>query len=111
MKNIFILLFGVLLIHTTSAQSKVETSVRQHTEEMTQVLQLTAAEKTQVYDILLEKELKTVTLRKKYKSDPDTKKAAIKKINPLYNRQLKNVIGKERMVRYNAHKKSKRKQQ
>jgi len=109
MKKTFILLFVIFISYTSFAQSKVANAVKQRTEKLTEVLQLTDAEKTQVYSILLEKETKTVALRKEYKSDPATKKAKIKQINPLYNRQLKNVIGKERMATYNAYKKSKRK--
>ena len=109
MKKIFMLFVGLFLTYSVSAQSKVANVVKQRTEELTEVLQLTESEKTQVHSILLEKELKTAALRKEYKSDPATKKAKIKEINPIYNRQLKNVIGKERMTKYNAYKKSKRK--
>ncbi|PCH99505.1 MAG: hypothetical protein COB81_10995 [Flavobacteriaceae bacterium] len=109
MKKTVILLVALILTYAVNAQSKVENIVKQRTEELTEVLQLTKTEKSQVFKILLEKELKTAALRTEYKSDPDTKKAAIKKINPIYNRQIKDAIGKERMATYNEYKKSKRK--
>jgi len=109
MKKLFILFVGLILTYSVNAQSKTENVVKQRTEELTKVLQLTETEKNQLYDILLEKELKIVAIRKEYKSDPAARKAEIKKINPVYNRKIKDIIGKERMAKYNVYKKSKRK--
>ena len=73
MKKTFILLFTLILTYSVSAQSKAENFIKQRTEELTEVLKLTKTEKSQVYEILLEKELKTTALRKEYKSNPETR--------------------------------------
>lgn len=109
MKKIFILLFVSILSYSVNAQSKSEDAVKQQTDKMTEVIKLTEAEKSQVYKILLEKELKIVALRKEYKTDPETKKVEIKKLHPVYNKQMKAILGKERMSTYNAYKKGQKK--
>jgi len=109
MKNLFILLFLVVTTYTTSAQSKEEIYVKKTTDELEEVLKLSKKEKSKVYDILLEREFKVSAIKKEYKSDPETRSAEMKKINPAYNRQIKDIIGKERMATYNEYKKAQRK--
>jgi len=109
MKNLFILLFIVVTTYTTTAQSKEENLIKQQIEELTEVLQLTETEKSNIYDILLERELKVSAIKTGYKSDPEARSAEMKKINPVYNRKIKDIIGKERMAIYNEYKKEQRK--
>ena len=109
MKNAFILLFVLTISFSSTAQSKEESFVKNTTDELESILKLSKKEKSNVYDILLEKELKVSVIKKEHKSNPETRKAEIKKINPIYNRQIKDIIGKEKMALYNDYKKSKRK--
>ena len=107
MKKIYLLLFGVLLTSALNAQSKVETFAKENTENLSEILEFTEAEYTQVYEILVEKETEFNVLRKKYKDDKHTIKAEIEKLNPIYNRKLKDILGQERMIKYHDYFKAK----
>ena len=107
MKKIHTLLIGFFLASTLNAQSKAEIFAKENTEKLSEILEFTEAEYTQVYDILVEKETEFNVLRKKYKDDKDILKAEIQKLNPIYNRRLKDILGQERMTKYHDYFKAK----
>ena len=107
MKKIYTLLIGFFLASTLNAQSKAEIFAKENTEKLSEILEFTEAEYTQVYDILVEKETEFNILRKKYKDDKDILKAEIQKLNPIYNRRLKDILGQERMIKYHDYFKAK----
>jgi hypothetical protein len=116
MKKTYLLLFGFLLTCSVNAQSKAEIFAKENTEKLSEILQFTETENVQVYDILLEKETEFNVLRKKLKGDKDAIRAEIEKLNPIYNRRLRDILGKERMkkmhdyfkAKYKAYLKSKK---
>ena len=116
MTKAYLLLFGFLLTYSVNAQSKAEIFAKENTEELSEILQFTETENVQVYDILLEKETEFNVLRKKLKGDKDAIRAEIEKLNPIYNRRLRDILGKERMkkmhdyfkAKYKAYLKSKK---
>ncbi|MBL19920.1 MAG: hypothetical protein CMC82_08920 [Flavobacteriaceae bacterium] len=107
MKKAYLLLFGFLLTFSVNAQSKAEIFAKENTEKLSEILQFTETENVQVYNILLEKETEFNVLRKKYQGDKDAIRAEIEKLNPIYNRRLKDILGKERMVKYHGYFKAK----
>ena len=107
MKKVYILLFGFILTCTVNAQSKAENFAKENTEKLSEILQFSEYENVQVYNILLEKETEFNVLRKKYKDDKYTLKAEIQKLNPIYNRRLKDILGKDRMKKYHDYFKAK----
>ena len=107
MKKVFLLFFGLIITCPINAQSKAEIFAKENTEKLSEILDFTEAEYTQVYDILVEKETEFNVLRKKYKDDKDTLKAEIEKLNPIYNRRLKDFLGQERMIKYHDYFKAK----
>ena len=107
MKKIYTLLIGFFLASTLNAQSKAEIFAKENTVKLSKILEFTEAEYNQVYDILVEKETEFNVLRKKYKDDKETLKAEIQKLNPIYNRRLKDILGQERMIKYHDYFKAK----
>ena len=107
MKKVYILLFGVIFTYSLNAQTKAENFAKENTEKLSEILKFTESENVQVYNILLEKETEFNVLRKKYKDDKDTLKAEIQKLNPIYNRRLKDILGKDRMKKYHDYFKAK----
>ena len=107
MKKIHLLLLGLLLTCSVNAQSKAEIFAKENTEKLSEILQFTESENVQVYDILVEKETEFNVLRKKYKDDKDKLKAEIQRLNPIYNRRLKDFLGQERMIKYHDYFKAK----
>ena len=107
MKKIYTLLIGFFLASTLNAQSKAEIFAKENTEKLSEILKFTEAEYIQVYDILVEKETEFNVLRKKYIDDKDIIKSEIQKLNPIYNRRLKDILGQERMIKYHDYFKAK----
>ena len=107
MKKIYLLVFGFILASAVNAQSKEEIFAKENTEKLSEILEFTEDEHTQVYDILVEKETEFNVLRKKYKDDKRTLKAEIEKLNPIYNRRLKDILGPDRMIKYHDYFKAK----
>ena len=100
MKKLYLLLLGFVITGSVNAQSRAENFAKENTEKLSEILQFTESENVQVYDILVEKETEFNILRKKYKDDKDALKAEIQKLNPIYNRRIKDILGKERMEKY-----------
>ena len=107
MKKVYLLLLGFIITCFVNAQSKAENFAKENTEKLSEILQFTEIENIQVYDILVEKETEFNILRKKYKDDKDALKAEIQKLNPIYNRRLKDFLGQERMIKYHDYFKAK----
>ena len=113
MSKITTLLLITLLSISTSVFSfsmtdKAVTSAKNKTADFVQVVQLNADEQTQVYKILLAKEQNTLAARQKFKGDKKGFKAATKPLNKQYNRQIKDIIGKDRMKAMNQYFKEKK---
>ncbi len=108
MKRLLTTVLVLFITISISAQSKAEQKAQDRTDEIEQVLSLNKTEKEKVYTILLEKENEIAILREKHKDDKEVLWAEIKKINPIYNRKLKDFLGKERMGELNTHNRAKR---
>ena len=100
-------MLGFLIASSVNAQSKAEIFAKENTEKLSEILQFTETENIQVYNILVEKETEFNVLRKKLKGDKDAIRAEIEKLNPIYNRRLKDILGKERMKKYHDYFKAK----
>ena len=107
MKKVFLLFLGIIITNPVNAQSKAEIFAKENTEKLSEILEFTEAEYTQVYDILVEKETEFNVLRKKYKNYKDTLNTEIQRLNPIYNRRLKDFLGQERMIKYHDYFKAK----
>ena len=107
MKKVYILLLGFIITCSVNAQSKAEVFAKENTEKLSQILEFTETENVQVYNILVEKETEFNVIRKKLKGDKDAIRAEIEKLNPIYNRRLKDILGKERMKKYHDYFKAK----
>ena len=107
MKKVYLLLLGFILTCSVNAQSKAEVFAKENTEKLSQILEFTETENIQVYNILVEKETEFNVIRKKFKGDKDAIRTEIEKLNPIYNRRLKDILGKERMKKYHDYFKAK----
>ncbi len=91
-----------------SLSDKAAETAKNKTAEYVQVVKLTSDEASQVYQILLVKEQNTLEAREKYKGDKLGFKAATKPMNQKYNRQIKDLIGKDKMKTMNKYFKAKK---
>ena len=107
MTRVFLVFLGLIITSPINAQSRAEIFAKENTEKLSGILEFTETEYTQVYDILVEKETEFNVLRIKYKDDNDTLKAEIQKLNPIYNRRIKDILGQERMIKYHDYFKAK----
>ena len=107
MTKVFLVFLGLIIASPINAQSKAEIFAKENTEKLSEILEFTEAEYIQVYDILVEKETEFNVLRKKYKDDKGILKEEIQKLNPIYNRRLKDILGQERMIKYHDYFKAK----
>jgi len=113
MKTTSTLLITVLLIITTSAFSMTNQEreikvAKKNTTAFIKAASLTKDEQSQVYKILLDKEQQNTMIKNKYKGDKVAYRSAIKPLNRTFNRQIKDIIGAERMNQVNDYKKAKR---
>ncbi len=69
--------------------------------DFVKVIQLDSAEKERVYKILLAKEQKNLTAKKEHKDDKEAYRKAVSPFNKQYNRQIKDIIGKDKMKQMN----------
>ena len=107
MKKIYLLFIGFVITGSANAQLRAENFAKENTEKLSEILQFTETENVQVYNILVEKETEFNAIRKKFKGDKDAIRAEIEKLNPIYNRRLKDILGKERMKKYHDYFKAK----
>lgn len=100
-----LLLTALLFISTSvfaiSTSEKAVKIAKNKTAEFVQVVELTADEEEQIYNILLAKEQNTLAAREEHKGDKQAFKAATKPFNKKANRQVKDIIGKDRMKKMN----------
>jgi len=106
MSKITTLLLTVLLFISTSvfaisASDKAVKKAKNKTADFVQVVELNASEEAQVYKILLAKEQNTLAARAENKGDKQGFKEATKPFNKKSNRQIKDVIGKDKMKKMN----------
>lgn len=108
MKKLKLILPLLIFFFATNlqAQKQLEKKAQKIASEITEVLELNDEESKAVYNIHLERFKTAKEIREKYKDDEATKKEELKKLgNKVFN-QMKNTLGKERMKKWNKHKKS-----
>lgn len=107
-----LLLTAVLFISSSfvaiSATDKAVSNAKGKIADFVQVVELNADEEAQVYTALLAKEQNTLTAKVEYKGDKKGFKAVTKPFNEKINRQIKEIIGKDRMKKMNKFYKAKR---
>lgn len=103
-----VLLFISASVYALSASEKAVEAAKTKTADFVQVVELNASEEAQVYKILLAKEQNTLAARTEHKGDKQGFKAATKPFNKKSNRQIKDVIGKDKMKAMNHYYKTKR---
>jgi len=106
MSKITILLLTALLFVSTSVfafsvSDKAEGNAKKKIDDFIQVVELNTSEKALVYKILLAKEQNTLVARKEHKGDKEAFKSATKPFNRKANRQIKDIIGKDKMKKMN----------
>ena len=113
MSKISSLLLTTLLMFSTSVfaisvTDKAMEIAKDKAADFVQVVELNENEASNIYKILLAKEQNTILARQEHKADRASFKAATKPLNKKYNRQIKDVIGKDRMKKMNQFYKAQR---
>jgi len=105
------LLLGSLSPAFASAvDNNVVNAAKDNLAVMTEIAQLSKNEQQSVYQVLLQKETEFAEKRLQHQDDKQALSAAIKELNPQFNRQLKDIVGGESMREYHQYiKKQKRK--
>lgn len=107
-----LLLITLLFISTNafavSISDKAVNNAKSKTADFVNVVQLTADEEGQIYKILLAKEQHTLVAKEEHKDDKQAFKAVTKPFNIKANRQVKDIIGKDRMKKMNLYLKEKK---
>lgn len=110
-KNMKSLKLVTLLLFITSfsmnAQQNPEKMAKKIADEVTEVLSLNQEESDAVYQIQLNRFKETVSIKKEFKDDPEARKAAMKKNGDNTSKQMKQLLGNERMKIWVQHKDSK----
>jgi len=102
------LLFSSASVFAFSTADKAVSNAKKKTADFVHVVQLNANEEAQVYKVLLAKEKNALAAKEEHKGDKKAFKAATKPLNKKYNRQIKDIIGKDRMKEMNEYNKEKR---
>ena len=102
------LLFISTAVFAVSTSDKAVSSAKKKTADFVQVVELNAGEEAQVYKVLLAKEQNTLAAMTDYKGDKQAFKAATKPLNKNSNRQIKDIIGKDKMQTMNRYYKAQR---
>ena len=105
----FKLILPLLLVFCAlnlQAQKQLEKKAEKLSSEITEVLKLNDDESKAVYNIHLERFKAAKEIREKYKDDEATKKEKLKKLGNTVFNQMKETLGKERMKKWNKHRKS-----
>ncbi len=113
MSKISILLLTILLIFSNgifaiSVADKAVRIAKDKAADFVKIVKLNENEASTIYKILLEKEQSAVLARQDYKGDKKGFKAVVKPLNIKYNRQIKDVIGKDKMKKMNQFYKAQR---
>jgi len=94
----------------SEADNNVVNAAKENLAVMTGIAQLSKNEQKNVYQVLLQKETAFAEKRLQHQGDKQALSAAIKELNPQFNRQLKDIVGGESMREYHQFiKKQKRK--
>ena len=104
-KLITLLLF--ITSFSMNAQQAVEKNAQKIADEVTEVLSLNKEESDAVYQIQLNRFKENVNIKKEFKDDPEARKAAMKKNGDNTSKQMKQLLGNERMKLWLEHKQSK----
>jgi len=102
------LLFVSTSVFTISASENAVKVAKNKTADFVQVIELNTDEQKQVYKILLAKEQNTLAARTEHKGDKKAFKDATKPFNKKSNRQIKDIIGKDKMKKMNQFYKAQR---
>jgi len=113
MSKISILLLTTLLIFSNaifaiSVADKAMEIAKDKAADFVKIVELNENEASKIYKILLAKEQSNMLARQDYKGDKEGFKAATKPLNKKYNRQIKDVIGKNKMKKMNQFYKAQR---
>lgn len=95
------LLFISTSVFAASASDKAVEVAEKKTADYVRVVKLNGNEQAQVYKILLAKEQNTLLARQEHKGDKEAYKSATKPFNKKSNRQIKDIIGKDKMKKMN----------
>jgi hypothetical protein len=104
MKKFILLVFLMVFTSNAIAQDDLELKATEITNEMAEVLSLSAGDKTKVYEIQLKRFQEVASIREQYKDDDQTRKEELKKV---YNRlfgQLKKALDKDKMEQWGDYK-------
>ena len=102
------LLFISTSVFATSASDKAVKVAEKKTADYVQVVKLNGNEQAQVYKILLAKEQNTLAAKTEHKGDKEAFKAATKPFTKKANRQIKDIVGKDKMQKMNQFYKTQR---
>jgi len=113
MKKLSTIFMSLLVLLSSSvfaitAEEREANAARQRTDIFVSVVNLNKNEQEKIYQILLSKEKQSTAVRNKHKGDKDTIRASIKPLNRTSNRQIKDIIGRERMGKMNDYFKAQR---
>jgi len=102
-----LLLISTSVFAMTTQEREVKVA-KKNTAAFIKAASLTKDEQVEVYQILLQKEQQYTLAKNEYKGNKVAFKSAIKPINRTTNRQIKDIIGAERMNKVNDYKKAQR---
>ena len=103
-KKFILLVFLTVFTLNVSAQDDLIKKATKITNEMTKVLSLNKEEKMMVYEFQLERFQQIVSICKKYKDDPETRKPESKKVFKRLFRKLRKALGKNKMQQWGDYK-------
>ncbi len=105
LKLVTLLLF--ITSFSMNAQKGPEKAAKKIATEVTQVLSLNEEESEAVYQIQLNRFKEIQNIKSEFKDDADARKAAMKKNGDNTSKQMKQLLGNDRMKIWVQHKDSK----
>lgn len=108
-KSIFTMLILFLTISMVAQKGGPEKPAKKAADKMTEVLVLNDTESKQVYEIQLEKFTQAQAIKAANTDDKDKAKAEVKKVNSNAQKELKSVIGEEKMTEWKKYLKDNKK--
>lgn len=104
-KKLFLTAVFICFCYVGFSQNNPEQMAKKITSKMAKVLSLDEVQKEEVYVVQLDRFRQTAEIRQNHESEPQIKKAKLKKVyNKLYGK-MKAIIGKERMQKWSEFKK------
>lgn len=104
MKKVFFLTIMLISI-SVSAQSKMEKSVKESTDEMTKVMSLNSEQSSKLYALQLESKKNIATFKKENEGNQSLIKTKVQEINKATNEQTKMIVGADNFKKWSAYKK------